>query len=160
MVTVVRTKIEGVAELKAALEELGEVVATKIGVKANRDSATQLMKVLAEAAPYDATHRKKYWKRKNGTVATAYYGHLRDAIRVRKVKAQNANTIVHLVSTGDAFWGNFQEFGTVRMPARPWWRPAVDVVYSRILSIQISGLSDGIEREAKRIARKNRVRGA
>lgn len=154
----IRVKMEGVAELKAALEELGEVTATKVGVRANREAAVELRDNLQAVAPYDPTFRKKYWRTKDGSVSTAYYGHLKDAIRVRKVKARNANTIVHIVSTGDGFWGSFQEFGTVKMAARPWFRPLVDANYQRIFKLQTSKLGDGIEREARRIARKNRIR--
>lgn len=142
----IRVKMEGVAELKAALEELGEVTATKVGVRANREAAAELRDNLQAVAPYDPTERERK------------YGHLRDEIRVRKVKARALHTIVHIVSTGRAFWGSFLEFGTVKMAARPWWRPLVDANYQRIFKLQTSKLGDGIEREAKRIARKNRVR--
>lgn len=142
----IRVKMEGVAELKAALEELGDVTATKVGVRANREAAAELRMNLAAVAPYDSTKDNKK------------YGHLRDAIRVRKVKSRTANTIVHIVSTGVAFWGSMQEFGTVKMAARPWWRPLVDANYERIFKLQTDKLGAGIEREAKRIANKNRIR--
>jgi HK97 gp10 family phage protein len=153
MAVTTRIKLNGATELKAALEELGTVVATKVGVKANRNAARKLAALLAGAAPYDPSTRKKYWKRKDGSVGTANYGHLRDNIRVRKIKSMNANTVRHLVSTGDAFWGNFLEFGTAKMAAQPWARPVLDRHYGEISEEQISGLREGIARELARIAR-------
>jgi HK97 gp10 family phage protein len=152
--------IDGIEELRASLQELGDAIAKKVAVEANRDAAEVLQGLLKKAAPFDPTFRKKYWLRKNLTVQTGYYGHLRDAIEVRRVKARNANYIVHKVSTGDAFWGYFLEFGTVKMGARPWFRPVLDANAKRLQGIQIEGLRKGIEGEAARIGRTRGRRAA
>src|SRR5690349_16525955 len=72
----VRFQMEGVKELKAGLEELGEVTATKVGARANREAAVELRDNLRAVAPYDPAARERP------------YGHLRDEIKVRKVKAR------------------------------------------------------------------------
>jgi HK97 gp10 family phage protein len=135
-----RVKVEGVSELKAAFEQLGVEVSTRIGVRANREAARLLQSELIQAAPYDPREKKRA---KN-------YGHLRDNIRIRRQRAR--------VTTGNAFWGNFLEFGTVRMPAQPWFRPIVESLRELLLGKQIGGLRDGIEREAKKAARIARRR--
>lgn len=135
-----RFKIEGVAELRAALADLCEAVATKVGAKADRDAANVLKDALVSRAPFDPN-------------AKSPYGHLRDNIRVRKAKARNEHIISYNVTVGDAFWGRFLEFGTVKMPAKPWMRPTFDTIAEGLITVQIDGLRDGIEREAQRAAR-------
>jgi HK97 gp10 family phage protein len=114
--TVHKAKMEGLVELKAALEALGTEVATKVGVKANRDAAKVLRDKLKQAAPF----------LESGSKMAEQYGHLRDNIKVGRRKAYNQGTIVHVVSTGKAFWGMFLEFGTVKMSPKPWYRPVFD----------------------------------
>jgi HK97 gp10 family phage protein len=143
-----RVKVEGVSELKAAFEQLGVEVSTRIGVRANREAARLLQSELIQAAPYDPREKKRA---KN-------YGHLRDNIRIRRQRARNQGHITMNVTTGNAFWGNFLEFGTVRMPAQPWFRPIVESLRELLLGKQIGGLRDGIEREAKKAARIARRR--
>lgn len=135
-----RIKMEGLEDLKANLLALDEAVATKIGVKADRDAANILKSALVEAAPYDPT-------------AESPYGHLRENIRVRKQQVRTAHTIRYVVDTGKAFWGAFVELGTVKMAARPWMRPVFERLVAELREAQEQGLRDGIEREAKRTAR-------
>lgn len=149
MAEATRIKLDGVAELKAALAELGEAVATKVGRKAARSAAVEFQGVVKETAPYRPGERTK---------ASAEFGHLRDNIRVRKARSRTAHTLTYTVSTGNAYWGSFLEFGTVRMAAQPWLRPAFDVVAPRLVNVIIDGLKIGIEAEAKRAARIKRGR--
>lgn len=142
--------VAGLAELDAALAEVGQVMATKIGERAFRESAMALQRAWVAGAPYDPTVRKKYWTLKGGDTQSAYYGHLRDNIRIRKVAPDNPNAIVFGVHTGKAFWAHFLEFGTVEMPARPWARPIVEGIKGQLIEIQVKILREGIEAAAKR----------
>ena len=151
----VRVEVKGAKELEAKLVGLGTFVATKLGTSALRKTANQAKKLLSAAAPYDPSFRLKSWTNKDGSVGSNYYGHLRDNIKVRKAKSQNKNFIVYNITTGRAFWGYFQEFGTSKMPARPWARPAVEAMKDDLVSIQIDLLGKGIEAYAKRSARIN-----
>lgn len=141
----VSLKLHGAKELEAALADLGKQVATRIGRKAVRDSARLLQRAMIEQAPYRPGERAG---------RSGQYGHLRDNLKVKAVKAQKPGLLLYRVTTGDAFWGNFLEFGTVRMAARPWARPTVDAQKGNIVDLQIGTLSLGIERAAKRAARK------
>lgn len=152
MADVKRVKLEGVAELNAALKALGDQVATKVGAKATRDAAKELQEVFATTAPFDPTEKSR--RLKGGQQVD--YGHLRDQMKVRKTRVRKAHTVRYQVSTGNAFWGSFLEFGTVKMAARPWMRPAFNVAAPRVLDVMIEGLREGIEREAKRAARIKR----
>jgi HK97 gp10 family phage protein len=134
-----RFQMEGGRELDAALAELGTDVATRIGVEAVREAAEALQETWQRVAPFDPDRK-----------AGRSYGHLRANIRVRREGTDNANVIAFRVSTGDAFWGNFLEFGTVKMAARPWARPAVESMKQELVTIQSTVLRAGIEGARKR----------
>jgi HK97 gp10 family phage protein len=143
--------LKGVKELEIALEALGKDVATRIGRKAVRDPAKVLQEALVLSAPYRPGTREK----SNGR-----YGHLRDNLKVVSVRAKKPGLLLYRVSTGDAFWGNFLERGTVTITPRPWMRPTVDRETDNIVSLQIETLTLGIDRAAKRLARKAAKYGA
>jgi HK97 gp10 family phage protein len=147
----VRTRLEGLAELKANLAALGDEVATKVGNKANREAAKVVAGVIKSVAPRGTGSTVRRRRLKSGAVTIADYGRLVDNIKVRKARARSENTITFNISTGKAFWGLFQEFGTVNMPARPWMRPAFDAAADVGLKIQIAELERGIERAAKKL---------
>lgn len=133
--------LKGAAELDRALGELGKQVATRIGRKAVKDPTDLLATVLRLTAPYlPGVHLKRG---KN-------YGHLRENLKVKPLKAKKPGLILYRVSTGDAFWGNFLELGTVKMAAQPWMRPTVDGMKGEIVDLQISTLSLGITRAMKK----------
>ncbi|WP_263499673.1 HK97-gp10 family putative phage morphogenesis protein [Sphingobium sp. 3R8] len=134
------------ADLKATLEGLGTEVATKVGVKANRDAAKEFQDHLAQTAPHDAIESK----------GNRRYGTLRENIKLRRQKAQKQGHIIHIVSIGRAFWGFFQEFGTVNMAARPWMRPAIEAWNDALVDVQLKRLREGIEATVKRLARNRR----
>lgn len=142
-----RIEIEGIAELDAALSEIGREVATKIGHRAFKASADYLKQVWVVAAPYQPTP----------TENNARYGHLRNNIKIRTVVPDKETAIVYAVNTGNAYWGRFQEYGTAQMPARPWARPALEMAKDEIVRIQVNILREGIERVAKK-ARNGRSR--
>jgi HK97 gp10 family phage protein len=143
-------QVEGVRELDAGLASLGTELATIWGHKAFRASAEQVRDAWIAGAPYDPTVRKKYWTLKSGETRTAYYGHLRDNIKVRKVKPQKETAIVYGVTTGDAFWAYFLEFGTAQMIARPWARPIVERMRNDLIQTQVDILKQGVESAARK----------
>lgn len=133
-----RTDLEGLADLKANLQMLGTDVSTKTGVTANRKAAQLFAGELKQSAPYDPK-------------GDSPNGHLRDNIRVRKVRANRVTVVRHAVDTGKAFWGWFLEFGTAKMGARPWWRPAFDAFGDLMVKAQVDELRNGIERACRRM---------
>jgi HK97 gp10 family phage protein len=129
-----RFQIDGAQELDAKLARLGQDVATDIGVDAVNAAARALADRWAAIAPYDPNRNPD---RK--------YGHLKDEIRVRREGTDNANQIAFRVSTGDAFWGYFYEFGTVKQPPRPIFRSETEGMKDELVNIQIQRLRSGIE---------------
>lgn len=148
-------KIEGLAELKAAFEQLGKEVSTKIGVRANRKAANLMKQAIVAIAPVGTRNQVRSRTSKKGVVTRTDYGHLNANIRVRRARAKTDNKIVFHINTGNAFWGYFLEHGTVHMPARPFMRPAFDATRQTCVNVQIAELKVGIERVAK-AAKKGR----
>lgn len=144
----VRRDLNGLGDLKKALEDLGSEVSTRVGRAANRKAARRLMDRLIAVAP-EGNRRSPSSKQ---------YGKLRDNLRLRSVKGRTKGRIKHQVTTGHAFWGAFYELGTAKQPARPWWRPAIESIQPELVDIQIEELSRGIDRAARRLARKAKPR--
>lgn len=144
----------GLRELDAQLEALGKVVATTVATKAIKASAEVLQRGWQRGAPFDPRPKPKTWTLASGEKRSRDYGHLNQNIRVRPVVPEKQNAVVFKVTTGDAFWGYFQEFGTARHRAHPWARPILENVKSECLRVQIDVLRQGIEAEAGKIARK------
>jgi HK97 gp10 family phage protein len=55
---------------------------------------------------------------------------------------------------GNAFYGRFLEFGTAKMAARPFLRPAFDARSGEALGIFMDRLRENIERARRRAAAK------
>lgn len=144
-------KIDGLADCEEALKLLPEEMAKNVVTNALKDGATVARAAIANAAPvglYDAGDPP--------TRARLKFGPLRGnivSIRRRKLLIGQAG---YIVGIGNAFWGAFQEFGTRRMPARPWMRPAWEGCKDLVAAVIHQRLADGIERAAKRFAKKIR----
>nr|AGU09814.1 Bacteriophage protein of unknown function DUF646 [uncultured organism] len=137
--------LAGMKELETALLGLDKAVAGRIGRKAVREPALVLRTVLSLTAPYLPGRRDH---------RGVSYGHLRENLKVVSVRARKPGMILYRVSTGDAFWGNFLELGTAKMPAQPWMRPQVDKMTGEIIATKVKVLSDGIAAQAKKQAKR------
>lgn len=160
MRTPTRLKLEGAQELDAKLAMLGTEIAGKLGTAATRAAGKALQAELIEAAPYNpAGPTLKVYTAKSGAVRRTDYGHLRDNLRVRRVKARKPFMIVFQVTTGRAFWGAFLEWGTVRIGAKPWARPTFDRLHAKLIETVAATLRKGVALAAKRQARAARRAG-
>lgn len=131
---ITRFEMAGAREFDAALKALGTSVATKIGVDAVRESGEVLREAWARVAPYDPNRK-----------AGRQYGHLRENFRVQRQGTTNPNVVAFRVTTGDAFWAYFYEFGTAKQPARPIFRATVEGLKNQLVTIQADTLRKGIE---------------
>lgn len=154
-----RFRLEGAKELDAALADLGTEVAGKLGTAAVRRTGKVLQAELIDAAPFNPNGpTPKVYTAKGGGVSRTDYGHLRDNLRVRRVKAEKPFMVRFQVTTGRAFWGSFLEWGTVRMSAKPWARPLFDRLHNRLMTVLMDTLREGVTRAARRAARGARRR--
>ena len=152
-------KVEGLSQIHKALSELGRKVSNKIAVKAMREGgkivreqARQNAPVLSQSTPYRrAGTLKKAIKSstkvlKNGKIGTV--------VRVKELTTkQNETFKVRSGKKGalnpkDPYYWRFLEFGTSKMPAKPFMRPAFEQSKEKAATEIIKALKDGIESEA------------
>jgi len=90
---------------------------------------------LKEPAPMPGRKSKEPWR----SMST---GKLRDTIRVVRLKGdpkQNVRVYAGNRNKQGAFYAHMIEFGTVKMSARPFLRPAFNAVKGRVKSIVENG---------------------
>ena len=143
-------ELKGAAEMERALGELGEDIAAKAGRSAIRAAAKELRDDLKQTAPYRPGERMRRGKD---------FGHLRDNLRVRFEKSRKPYTIRFVVTIGRAFWGYFQERGTVNMGAKPWAAPTFERKTTQLLNIVLDTLRKRAAAAARRQARQKSKMG-
>jgi HK97 gp10 family phage protein len=125
----------GGPELEAALRDLGEKVAGRLGENAVRAG----VRVIATRARQNGR-----WVDRTGT--------LRASIKVLRQLDRGAGTRTAYAGSND-FRAKFFEFGTVHMAARPFLRPALDQGGQEAVDKLASNLSSGVSRELARYGR-------
>lgn len=161
-------KIEGLEELRRALRLLPANVqknqlanATQKGALLMRDDARPRVPVLAHADPrrkagvlrnaVRATRGKR-----NGSVGSAFvYVRILTKKAIAKWKrAQGAagKRVGGAANPSDPFYWRFVEFGTAKMAARPFLRPAFEATKIEAAERIKDALREGIEKEAARAA--------
>ena len=144
MASVVTIKIEGLQQLGERMRKLSSDVALKTS-RAATNAAAQVIKKKAKA---------------NITASPSVRtGRLRDAVIVKKVpKSQEQYTSEHLVTvrgrgkkgtkaaTNSAPYAHFLEWGTIKMPAEPFLRPAMDSGKDEALKAMADKLRQRIEK--------------
>lgn len=100
-------KVEGIEDLMARINSLGESIATRTENKALREGAKVLQKGISKRAPRDT-------------------GDLAENIVISGVKQSEAGKYIEVGPDKKHFYGLFHEFGTVKMPAQPFMGPALE----------------------------------
>ena len=147
-------QLHGAKELKASLASLEKEIATKAGQAAVRAGANVIRNRVKAAAPLGDADTSRTYRVKGSTESrTADYGHLRDNIKVAKGKPRKAHTVVSLVTTGKAFWGRMVEFGTTKMSAQSWFKPASDAAAPEAFKQMMTTLEKALARAVKKANR-------
>lgn len=152
-------KVDGLSQIHKALSELGRKVSNKIAVKAMREGgkivreqARQNAPVLSQSTPHRrAGTLKKAIKSstkvlKNGKIGTVIRVKALTAKQREAFKAKNASSGAY--NPKDPFYWRFVEFGTSKMPAKPFMRPAFEQSKEKAATEIIKTLKDEIESEA------------
>lgn len=127
-------RIEGAKEVEVVLRRLPNQVRGRV----LRAVAMSGARVLRDAA------------RQNAPVES---GTLRESIVARGERRAGRHEVrVKVGPLRTAFYGLFQEFGTSRLAARPWLRPAFEASKVEALRRIGAALGPAIERAAKRLA--------
>ena len=129
-----KSKVTGVKELQKVLKRLPDRVARKVVAGALRSGATVIRREARRLAPVDT-------------------GLLRKSLIIKRPKGPAARRNVVLIGTSrKAPHGHLFEFGTVRMAARPFLRPAIEGKHGEALARMGQMLGRGVAREATRLA--------
>lgn len=157
MTDIVEIKLTGFKELGERLKDLGPKVARR-GLRATAYAGARVIRNKAKQTT--AWQDRSGLLRKNIVVAENRGRNIPErqatySVRVRNAKSQKyANTKLnrrlrrvgkrHKVE-GTAFYGKFLEYGTSRMSARPWLRPAFDSSTTEAIEAMRVRLGEAVE---------------
>lgn len=154
-------KVEGLKELQQAMQALGRKTSNRIAVKAMRkggaivrDKARANAPVLQQSVPHRkaGTLKKAIRSRtkvgKNGKINTYIWVKGLSTKQVLKFKGKTGKAGAY--NPRNPFYWRFVEFGTSKMPARPFMRTAFAETKEKVATEIITTLHDEILKEAKR----------
>ncbi|WP_368657632.1 HK97-gp10 family putative phage morphogenesis protein [Metabacillus halosaccharovorans] len=114
-------EVDGMSQIQKRIIELGKK-GNKIENKALREGAEIVRAKVSEQAPRSDKPRKQ----KEGTQSWRTGEHAADHITASRVKMVNGSKVIEVgISRGDNshyFYLKFHEYGTVKMPPRPFMR--------------------------------------
>lgn len=126
--------IKGLKELGQAMNSLERKVRNSIGVKAMRKGGAVIKNQARANAPvleHSVSHRKRGTLKKaisastkigeNGSVTTKIFVR---KLKISKITAFKSNGKNSSANPDDPYYWRFVEFGTSKMPAKPFLRPA------------------------------------
>jgi len=156
MVQMVRTRIEGAAELDRVLKALPAKMGLRALDSAVRKGANLVKNETMVSAPSSQyavgrVRSRRVKKSVTGRSVKALYGKLKYNIKV-VADRKTEYSVTMRVTTGRAFWALFQEFGRKGQSARPFFRPAFERVKFKALEIIGLELGKNLEREARKLA--------
>ena len=141
--------VEGFKEMAKKLRELGPRVARKHLRGATAKAATLIRKKARELAPVDTGEMRKDIQIKrektSGDHVASYSVFTRGGKRSRLAgRARNVDK--------DSFYWKFVEFGTAKMPAQPFMRPAFEAEKENAVDALGAELDKRIQKEAADMA--------
>ena len=130
----------GFKELENVLKHLPDKLHDSVAVKAVRAGAGKVRKEIKTNAPVSGFDHGPY-------------GPLSKNIRVTRNRYEETrHSVVVTVHTGKGYWGMFLEFGTVKMPAQPFFAPGLDAAASPALQAMVVTLSTGLVKISMELA--------
>lgn len=144
MAVSIKFKVEGLKELSAAMLALGDKMVNKISGDATYQAAKLVQKKAKAIAP--ESEKPVQWRGK-----TVQPGNLKRSITIRKAKkGETQHSSEHFVGVrGDAGYARYLEFGTVKMAARSFLRPAIDIEKEWAIKAMEAAIKDGLDKETK-----------
>lgn len=148
MAELLRTEIKGAKELNATIKKLPRELQQRVYLQSLRKGANVFRDGAVQSAPISREYsRARSFTKGNRTMLIK----LRNEIRATVTKKTDISFQI-LIHCGRAFWGMFLEFGTFKMPARPWMRPSYERDKVEALKVTGESLGKGVEATAKRLA--------
>lgn len=150
-------RVEGLKELDAKLKELGATVEKRLIrrglVKAAEPIRAEAARRVrrAEGGP---TYTERYVPKTRKQGGARGPGHAADHIIAKVSITRTHGATARIGPDVDHWYIAFQEFGTPKAPAIPALRPAIASKSGEAIEIFKQEVGDGIDREAKRLARR------
>jgi HK97 gp10 family phage protein len=143
MASTVSVKIEGLEGIKQAMKDISNEVNKRIARSATLAGSQIVKEAAIKNAPVLTGNLKKniILKRNTNTNLTSEF-----LVTVRQGKRTKKQITQGL---GDAFYAKFVEYGTVKMAAQPFIRPAFDNNKEAAANAIIERLKTGIARATK-----------
>lgn len=132
-------KITGIKELQKKMEELEKATQKKVLRSISRKSLNIYVKEARQNAPVDSGNLKK----SIGNESAKRTGREKVAIVAGPRRKKGSNT-------GKGYHAHLLEFGTAKMRAKPYLRPAWDTKNSEVLDKYKSQMWEEIEKHAKK----------
>lgn len=162
-------EVSGLKEFEASLAELGKATARNVMLRALVDSAEEIALLMRDKAPVkygnlvksilvaakstaNAGKRAFYMALRAGASRTVAGAAAKSANKA--AKGRDTFSQVFVGPGPDGFHGSLQEFGTAKMAAQPFARPAFDEGAPKALARLSSDLENQISKAAQRAARK------
>jgi len=147
----IEVRVGGLAELGEALKGFSEKIGKKYLWKATLAAAAVFKAEAIVRVPVRSGALRDaiaVFRRKGRDASTAYY-----VVSVRKIRysakekrvlriLRGANQRVRVI--GDAYYGVFVEYGTSKMRAEPFLRPAFETKKTEALEVFRASLADGV----------------
>ena len=149
--------VSGLSELQATLKALNEDMTTKIARYATKAAAKVVLEKAKALVPVDTGALKASLEvheiRK--TQLTSEYTVMVNTFTMKKYK-EGSQVRRHRIEGhktyedwGDFYYGRFIEFGTVKMAARPFLRPAFEQSKDSALSEMVKAIREGVIESVK-----------
>ena len=140
-------EIKGLSELISAMRELPKALEAKVLRQAVGSGAILIRKTAQELVTrrtglISKAIRIGFNKNESGPGKVVYHVFVSQKVK-DKLKGK----------TVSAYYWRFLEFGTVKMAAKPFMRPAFDVSSRQALSVITNKLDSGIQKEAARLGK-------
>lgn len=159
----ISVKVEGLAELRKALEELPKEIQGRPLRSAVSAAAGLIRDKAKQAAPVGETGNLKsaiyrYRSRRNSATGKETF-----FVGIRQGKAQYKDTAINrrkgrvgkkYNTQGEAYYWRFLEFGTAKMQKKPFLRPAFDENKEAAVELMKQRMRRAIDNQVKKLAKK------
>ena len=143
-----RTELKGLKEVREGLAEFSRTIQRNVGRRALMQSA----EIIGDAAQANApvSDRPQQWKSEPGS--------LKGSKEIKRGKASGQMATVAVIFSDPAAVPT--EYGTTKMAARPWFRPAAAAVEGQAVATFASALREEVEIAAAKAAKKSKAQGS
>ena len=146
-----KVSFEGLDELKRAFDLLPQRVAVLAASKAVRAGANVILKAARAKVPTDTGNLKR-------SLAIKILNKKRDAMNVAALIGPRSGRVAKKgkfagKKINDGFYGFFVEYGTKKMRAEPFMRPAFDENVVAVQQAIVDVIGEAIEAEARKFYR-------